>query len=790
MRAQDFKHIPNACQVAYTWLWNGTITRDEIHRQIDEMYDAGIRAFYALGEPENFRPTMRRTHLSPEYLSEEYLDLLFEAYEYAASKGMSCWLYNEGGFPSGMVCGKIRGAHPELAIAGISSNLITLPANVPYVPSEGTLAGYIGFERIPEGYCSEHEVEVREYCYTSIDDDRCIIRSDIAQHRNVELFLEMTHERLKERFGEHMGGDIKIMFDDEAHMGSWTPGLEKEFLREYGYDMCDYLPHIFKRDQVTYETELQKRAFSDYRMLCGKLMCKNYFHPMREWLQRHNMLSAGHLGGEDTVVHFYGNLMAGLREFHVPGIDTIWSQISYPANGTCTPESYEFFPRVASSAARQQGHDLCLSESFAVYGAHVTPEEMRFVVNFQAVRGISLYNFMVVSYDRKTPMAHQYRPNFIGENPGMDCLREINTYAARLSHILQGGRSVVRTALYYPQRSVLAYGDMGKASCDSYEQMGLMLERAGVSFDIIDEDFVKEATVRDGALCGEFVRYEHVFVPVGELEHADVMQKLAQTNHDVEPDLERTYPSTLARHMRFDDDEGYFVCNLSGETVKETINVESDKTPYLVDLLSGELTAPAFERKDGRVCLSVELLRGEGVMIYLSGEPQDAKQPAAYETCATLDAWSAFQSRTYTLDAEKGIVNTYAAEGESMGGLGEWNKAFSGEVTYTTVLPALPDRPLVLALGEVRHYAKVYLNGQKIGEATMPPYRLPLTGAKAGDELRVVVANTPANACACTDYFEQNDPRDVGPYHANMHKHEMLAPAGGLVGPVRVLAQI
>ena len=97
----NFKTIPSEYYPAYTWLWNTTATRERIEQQIDEMYDAGIRAVYVLGEPENFRPTIRRTHLKPEYLSEDYIALVYHAYEYAKQKGMYTWLYNEGGFPSG-----------------------------------------------------------------------------------------------------------------------------------------------------------------------------------------------------------------------------------------------------------------------------------------------------------------------------------------------------------------------------------------------------------------------------------------------------------------------------------------------------------------------------------------------------------------------------------------------------------------------------------------------------------------------------------------------------------------
>ena len=83
----NFKSIPASFYPAYTWLWNGSITKEEIKRQIDDMYAMGIRAFYIIGEPENFRPSTRKTHLSPEYLSDEYVDLVYCAFETAKEQG-------------------------------------------------------------------------------------------------------------------------------------------------------------------------------------------------------------------------------------------------------------------------------------------------------------------------------------------------------------------------------------------------------------------------------------------------------------------------------------------------------------------------------------------------------------------------------------------------------------------------------------------------------------------------------------------------------------------------------
>jgi hypothetical protein len=79
------------------------------------------------------------------------------------------------------------------------------------------------------------------------------------------------------------------------------------------------------------------------------------------------------------------------------------------------------------------------------------------------------------------------------------------------------------------------------------------------------------------------------------------------------------------------------------------------------------------------------------------------------------------------------------------------------------------------------------VNGDKRAEATMPPYRAYLGDLKAGDEIKIVVANTIAQACTHTDYFSVQDRRDTGSYHDKMKIMEAKAPAGGLFGPVCIL---
>lgn len=782
----DFKSIPSEAYPAYTWLWNGRVTREGIKREIEEMYASGIRAFYILGEPENFCPHARRTHLEPEYMSDEFLDLVYYAFEVANEKGMHMWLYNEGGFPSGMVCGKVREIEPECAFQYLKSRTRTVQSGEVYQNPDDIIGAYVNRKQINDGDILSGG-EIYEYYLEVGTDDISRLRTDIVNPKTTELFLKLTHEKYLSRFGEHLGRDITFMFDDEAVYSGWTRGFEKIFYEKYGYDILPYLPIISY--EFAPENDKEERVYSDYIMLCGELTRDNYFLTMRKWLNEHKMKSVGHLDRDNfsqtPEQKRYGNIMSMLRAFDVPGIDVIMNQISYPADGKSIYEGYAFFPRIASSAARQQGHSLCLSESFAVSGSQVTPEEMRYVVNYQAVRGISRFNFMVISYDRDSVMACQYRPDFASEYPGMDMLKEINDYTARLSYLLENSRSDVRTALYYPCRSIAARGNDEAKLLEEFEELGNMLERAGVDFDIIDEELVQGGEICDGKLVCEHVSYDNVFSPAGRFEPQDVKIKLVSLSCELCPTVERKNPCILARRVILDNAEAVLVCNTSNEAVCEEITFEACGNIYKLDLYDGGLYETEHIKSGGKVTVKPELLRGELAVYVITKDTADTQKTPQITKTVTVHDISAVVKRRFGFDDTK-IVNTYHANGIIIEPFKPWEKDFSGEVMYKFTVPEGICGRVVLDLGEVRHFARIFVNGEKRAEKTMPPYTVALGCVSSGDTIEILVANTGANALANTDFFDKLDIRDVGPYNKKMREYEKKALAGGLLGPVNI----
>jgi hypothetical protein len=98
----------------------------------------------------------------------------------------------------------------------------------------------------------------------------------------------------------------------------------------------------------------------------------------------------------------------------------------------------------------------------------------------------------------------------------------------------------------------------------------------------------------------------------------------------------------------------------------------------------------------------------------------------------------------------------------------DWNvpERFSGRLDYsTTVSVDGVGEELLLDLGELRYAARLWVNGERVGDTLWPPHRIDITDAVTPGEndVRVRVANLVNNNY---DQFEDS----------------------GLFGPVRVLA--
>ena len=799
-------------QPAYTWIWNAPLSRGEIKKQLDAMEKAGIRTVYVLPEPKDFRIYNKRMHMVPDYLSKEFFQELRYAMEYALEKGMRFWMYDEGGWPSGSACGEVLKMRPDLCRKEIAWRKALLNKGEKYLPGDRAI---VAFAVGPNGKASmvapremvEEDTELVEY-YVKWQDG---IAVDSLDEESGRMFIATTHERYKEFLGDLFGkkdengnwicgsNRLPLMFTDEPGAGryAWPRNFEKRFYEVYGYEIAPYVP-VLVNDSIDVE-EAGTQARIDYRELAGNMFRENYFKPIHEWCRKNNVLSTGHLDidhkSDGCIYHNYGSVLSQLREMDIPGIDAIWRQIAPPVDGEpACAEGNGFFPRLASSAAAQSGGKYALSESFAVYGAGLTGEEMRFVVNYQLVRGINIFNIMSMSYGKNGAAPTIMRPSFVAEMPGYDHLAAVNEYTARASYLMQLGESGVQTALYLPNRDIWAAGTRRSRAIASFDALGKALEMQQVEFDIVDDEALRMARRVGNELHIGLAKYCHILVPECEKMPEDVAEIVSSIDHQIVPALHCVNCSFLRiRTRKMPDGSVLWMLFNESEQVQslEEIVLPGAGNGYRLDAALGRV------EKVGNHLRGLILHPGEAQFyLYSSATLRGATEKLGAKTVlAEIFEFSMRKLRKSWIDSE-GIHDGLCMEESRNCTLGDWintlGKEFSGEVVYTTEVkleqPLQSGKMYALDLGKVECSACVSLDGKKIGIVWATPKTILFDGAVTSGRtkfvLEIVVANTLANQYNAkiieTMYLQE----DYGPYQEKLKDFERDAPAGGLYGPV------
>ena len=95
---------------ALFWWWNSKLDAAALNAQVDAFYRQGARSLCIHPFPKGWRPNRFPCDMSPDYLTDDYLKGYSAVTDHAVRLGMKCWLYDEGGWPSGGACGQVRPA--------------------------------------------------------------------------------------------------------------------------------------------------------------------------------------------------------------------------------------------------------------------------------------------------------------------------------------------------------------------------------------------------------------------------------------------------------------------------------------------------------------------------------------------------------------------------------------------------------------------------------------------------------------------------------------------------------
>ncbi len=785
---QDFRFPEKNFYPALSWSWSTPITKEGIRKQLDTFAENNIRKLYILPEPKDFRPTKMPTTLEPDYLTPEYFELYRFAVEYAEQKGMQLWLYDEGGWPSGSACRRVLRSKPHL----YRKTIVAKEVPSPYHASEHALAAFCEGKRIEEGF--ESEQPITEYCFQRIGGEWRDYHPNISDAETVDEFIRLTHAQYKQYIGHMFGKSLTAVFTDEpcTERLGFPAGFPERFRKRYGYDLLDRLPELLPDPSVELD-EAGKQLRADYCNLLAEVFAENYFLKIRDWCHENNLLSTGHLNYEHKTwdrQHRFFNLMRQLRCLDMPGVDTIWRQI-FPG------QENHFFPRFASSAANQIGSPYAISESFAIYGAGLTLDQMRYVMLYQMSRGINVINLMSTDYSFEGLNRKSARPAFDYRLPTWRHLKNYCVYTARMSYLMSLGRPANTCAVYLSMKDYWAGGTTAEASAKAFDEAVFALEARHIPCDIIEDDFLETAVLNGDALETGTASYHTVVLPRiatvsplakqvldrfevagGQVIFADEIDRL-----ETKVDVVGKQVNLAAR--RLENGSLYLVNNELDKEDTVSVSFRECGNVYEIDAVHGEIYA-----FDGR---PFSLASGEGKVFLVTDEVlKTSARPILGDKEVKITAFEVKRERSFVIgdeDFESHEIDEPYRPCTCGDFCQNFGSDFSGEVLYRIKfsLDRIPENGIEIDLGKVGYSCDVTLNGNAIDTLCFAPFRciaMRDTLVEGENTLLVRVANTAANQYVAATFIDELSANVVGPYHAIAKQFESESLPSGLFSPV------
>lgn len=480
--AHKFKSLP-------FWSWNDKLEEKELISQIEKMNESQIGGFFMHA----------RGGLVTEYMGDEWFDMTKACIEKAKELGMQAWAYDESGWPSGFAAGLvpamgIQYQQKTLEMISIDCDLI-IPANTLGLYTFDTNNNLIKTENPKTG----------DYAVV------CNINKyyiDALNSESITKFIEVTHEKYYQHFGDEFGKALGGFFTDEPQYANgqipWSQNMKEIFSEKYHYEITDKLALLFIKGNG-YE-----KVRYDYYSLVSELFVNGFIKQIYDWCTAHNCKLTGHVMNEDSLISQMistGGVMSCYEYFHIPGIDWLCRQISNP-----------IIPKQLGSACEQLGKKQVISETFALCGWDVSFNELKWIAQWQFLNGINTICQHLEGYTLRGFRKRDYPPSLFIQQPWFSEYSYFNEYLMKLGSALTQGSDQTRVLLLHPIKSAyITHSNNNDDTIkynDDFINATSRLSNLHIEHHYGDEVLMaKHGSVVDGNLCIGKCSYNKIVLP-------------------------------------------------------------------------------------------------------------------------------------------------------------------------------------------------------------------------------------------------------------------------------------
>lgn len=461
------------------WGWLENITPEETRWQVRQMYQAGLGGYVMHA----------RGGLTIPYAGEQWMNSVRAMIDEGRKYGMVTIVDDEHGWPSGFGAGKVNGKGEKYQLKYLKCEYV--PEDAPERPHT------LGAWPREGGRQLRVYAQVDKYYVDNMDPDV------------VDAFIQASYEDYNAQVGSEFGaGGVYGIFSDEPQTARyatpWSDVLPALYQKEYGQPLLPELYKVFE-DCPGCE-QLRCRLYG----LMARCFTENYAGRLNRWCEGHGLKFMGHTCLEDD---FAGQLRCALatmpfyEHMGVPGIDWL-SRV--PLNNMTILQ--------LTSAAAQTGKKRVLSEMFGCAGWSVTPEELKWIAQWQHSLGINDQLQHLGLYSLRGSRKREYPASIFYQQPWFKKMVPYNDTFARISKLMAESTPQTDLMVLHPMHSAWAKYDGSEESLRPMTQefVGLLdtLLGLGLMPHLGDETLM----LRHGRVVGDALeigacRYHSVLIP-------------------------------------------------------------------------------------------------------------------------------------------------------------------------------------------------------------------------------------------------------------------------------------
>ena len=519
------------------WAWNCELKPELLKKEIEYMKEMGFGGFHMHS----------RVGLGTPYLSDEFMGVVKDCVDKAKEEDMLAYLYDEDKWPSGFA-GGYNTKDPENRLKSLTFSMIPYKDDS-LVLEEDIAIAKEQYENAIYSLLGVFDIEINDK--GDLVSYKLINAADKAEHKKwfayleckkptswyngytycdtlskkaIDGFVETTHERYKECFGDEFNKTIPSIFTDEPQYDKYetmadgltskgcvlpyTGDFDETFKEVYGYSVFEKLPEVVWNN-ADGSPSLTRYHFIDH---LSERFAAAFCDTLGDWCKKNDIHMTGHLMAEpdlESQTMFVGECMRAYRGFTLPGIDILINKVQFTTAKQC------------QSAAHQYGCEGVLSELYGVTTWNFDFKGHKLQGDWQAALGITLRVPHLYWVSMRGEAKRDY-PAAIGyQSPWYKEYKYIEDHFARVNTAMTRGTPDVKIGVIHPIESFwMNYGPVKQSTLARTEYESKFHEFISwMLYGTLDFDYICESQlpttfkgVEGGFGVGE-MKYDVVVVP-------------------------------------------------------------------------------------------------------------------------------------------------------------------------------------------------------------------------------------------------------------------------------------